>query len=195
LAEQKASEHHHRFVCTGHLLLALTLDTDSLAAKVLSSLNLSIDAMRQRAELAVSEVEQSSAPVVFGADARAALEYASEEADLSGMALVSTEHLLLGLLREEQGVAHAILIEFGVDLNIARRRVAAFLGRDQDQQPSVGLDPASATVLAELKNRLDETRLEKQEAIDAGNNDTALFLREREKALLVEISRLRPRSN
>jgi ATP-dependent Clp protease ATP-binding subunit ClpC len=129
LAQEQAQLLHHNFIGTEHLLLGLLADPDGVAGKALDSLGISIEAAREKvAETtgpAGSFTPDQSKP--FTPRARKVLLLSVPEAKELGHNYVGTEHILLGLIREGEGVAAQILINLGAELSVVRDRVMEFL--------------------------------------------------------------------
>jgi ATP-dependent Clp protease ATP-binding subunit ClpC len=121
-AQQEARRLDHDYVGTEHLLLGLTDVGEGLAVKVLESLEISPAAIRQRVEESVARGEQApSGHIQFTAGAKTVLELSLLESRGFRDSYIGTEHILLGLIREGDGVAAHVLLELGADL--ARTRV------------------------------------------------------------------------
>ncbi len=127
-AQEAARNLDHDWIGTEHVLLGLIHEGSGVAAKVLESLAISPDAVRQRVEELVGRGEQApSGHIPFTPQAKDVLRLAlSESADL-GHHYIGTEHILLGLISQGEGVAAQVLTEFGVDLDGARERVIRLL--------------------------------------------------------------------
>ena len=115
---------NHNYIGTEHILLGLIREGEGVAAQVLESLNISLEAARQKVDEAVG---QGKAPVTghipFTPKAKKVLELSFSEALQLRHNYIGTEHILLGLIREGEGVAAQVLRQFGVDLETVRRRV------------------------------------------------------------------------
>jgi ATP-dependent Clp protease ATP-binding subunit ClpA len=135
LAQEEARLLHHSFIGTEHLLLGLIHEGDGVAARALESLGVSLETVRARVE---ETVGQSDSPPTgsppFTPRAKKALELSLREALQLGHNFVGTEHILLGLLREGDGVAARVLVGLGVDLNLVRQQVIALLTGDPNRQ-------------------------------------------------------------
>jgi ATP-dependent Clp protease ATP-binding subunit ClpC len=127
-AQQEARRLDHDYVGTEHLLLGLTDVSEGLAVKVLESLGISPEAIRQRVEESVDRGEQApSGPIRFTSQAKTALELSLRESQAFGDSYIGTEHILLGLIREGDGVAAHVLLELGADLARTRVQVTRLL--------------------------------------------------------------------
>jgi ATP-dependent Clp protease ATP-binding subunit ClpC len=127
-AQQEARRLDHDYVGTEHLLLGLTDVSEGLAVKVLESLGISPEAIRQRVEESVDRGEQPpSGHIRFTSQAKTALELSLRESQAFGDSYIGTEHILLGLIREGDGVAAHVLLELGADLARTRVQVTRLL--------------------------------------------------------------------
>jgi ATP-dependent Clp protease ATP-binding subunit ClpC len=128
LAQEEAATHNHDRIGTEHLLLALIREGSGVAAKALESLGVSHEAVRQRIDEIIGHGEQApSGHIPFTPRAKNVLRLSLREALQLGHNYIGTEHLLLGLLREGDGVAAQVLVSLGVDLNRVRQRVILLL--------------------------------------------------------------------
>ena len=133
MAREEAARLHHEYVGTEHILLGLIREGEGVAAAVLTNLNVDLDEIQQRIE---ETVKKGKAPAPEGPDlpytsrAKKVLELAMSEARELNHSYVGTEHLLLGLLREEKGIAAQVLGDAGVSLEQARAETLRLLGSD-----------------------------------------------------------------
>ena len=119
-ARQEAQRMGHHYIGTEHLLLGLVREGTGVAATVLQRLGLDPKRIRWEVEKSVKDSADdvpSGKEFTFGPRAKKAFEYAVEEARKLGQNYIGTEHLLLGLLREEEGIAAQVLLNLGVDLD------------------------------------------------------------------------------
>jgi ATP-dependent Clp protease ATP-binding subunit ClpC len=125
----------HSYVGPEHLLLAIIHDPSNLAIKVLESLGVDLDVVRQQVKEMIGEgSEESGDNAPYTPRAKEALGLALREAFVLGHQHIGTEHLLLGLIREEEGVAAHVLIEQGAHIEKARQQVVMILtGRSSSQ--------------------------------------------------------------
>ena len=132
-AQDEARTLNHDFIGTEHILLGLVGEGQGLAAKALESLGVSMEAVRQRVEDIVpqGQVEVRTGHIPFTPRAKKVLELSLSEAKLLGHRYIGTEHILLGLLREGEGVAAQVLAALGADLDGARERVVQVLAEFQ----------------------------------------------------------------
>jgi ATP-dependent Clp protease ATP-binding subunit ClpA len=129
LAQDEARLLSHNYIGTEHILLGLLRDGDSVAARVLDSLRVSLtDARAQVEEIIGRGQHASSGHIPFTPRAKKVLELSLSEAGRLGHRHIGTEHILLGLLREGEGVAAQVLVRLRVDLNRARQAVIDVAG-------------------------------------------------------------------
>jgi ATP-dependent Clp protease ATP-binding subunit ClpC len=146
MAREEAARLHHEYVGTEHILLGLIREGEGVAAAVLTNLNVDLEDVQQKIE---ETVKKGKAGAVTGPDlpytsrAKKVLELAMAEARELNHSYVGTEHLLLGLLREEKGIAAQVLNDAGVTLEQSRAETLRLLGSDLPQ-PS-GSTPPPAT--------------------------------------------------
>jgi ATP-dependent Clp protease ATP-binding subunit ClpC len=118
----------HDYIGTEHVLLALIDEGEGVAAKVLEALEISPDAVRERVESVIGRGELAPAGhIPFTPQAKKLLRLALEESRALGHNYIGTEHILLGLIREGDGVAAQVLTGLGADLNEARAQVIRLL--------------------------------------------------------------------
>jgi len=145
MAREEAARLHNEYVGTEHILLGLIREGEGVAAAVLQSLNADLDEIQQRIE---EQVKKGKAAQATGPDlpytsrAKKVLELAMAEARELDHSYVGTEHLLLGLLREEKGIAATVLTDLGINLGAARTETLRLLGTEMPQQ---GGQPPAAT--------------------------------------------------
>ncbi len=129
LAQKEARTLNHNYIGTEHILLGLIRE-GGVAAKALESLGISLDAVRQQVEEIIGRGQQApSGHIPFTKRAKKALELSLRESLQLGHNYIGTEHILLGLLREGDGVAAQVLVKLGADLNQVRQQVIQLLQR------------------------------------------------------------------
>ncbi len=130
LAKEEARRFNHDYIGTEHLLLGLIREGEGVAAAVLQKMGLSLEAIRLEVEKLVQPgpSTQMQGDVPFTPRSKKALELSAEEARSLGHNYIGTEHLLLGLIREGEGVASQVLINLGLDLNRVRTEIMELLG-------------------------------------------------------------------
>jgi ATP-dependent Clp protease ATP-binding subunit ClpC len=129
-AQDEARALKHNYIGTEHLLLGLLRVEDGQAARVLDSLGLTVEAVREQVGriVGVGEEELLSGQIPFTPRAKKVLELSLREALALGHNYIGTEHVLLGVARENEGVAARILLDFGVDAERIREEVVRTLG-------------------------------------------------------------------
>lgn len=150
LAQQEAARYGHGYIGTEHLLLGLLREGEGVAAKALASLGLEVDSVREQVETILGTGQEQANDIGYTPRAKKVIELAMEEALRLGHNYVGTEHILLGLIREGEGIAAQVLTGMGVDINLMRQRVIEMLGgfamSGQTPQPKVqGAKPAAAS--------------------------------------------------
>ena len=193
LAQDEARERGHGFVGTEHFLLGLLAEEEGVAALVLGSLGISLEETRDRVEeIAGRGQEAPPAHIPFTLPARQVLERSLQEALQLGHQYVGTEHLLLSLIAERDGIAAQVLAGQGADYDLVKERVVAMLtGRHEQADPKTRLVrlPIPAG-LADITEQLCQVQRQKTAAFEAGDLDNSAALRAREKQLRAEKLRL-----
>jgi ATP-dependent Clp protease ATP-binding subunit ClpC len=217
LAQEEARLLDHNYIGTEHLLLGLIHEGQGVAARALESLGISLEAVRQQVEQIIGRGQQApSGHIPFTPRAKRVLELSLREAHQLGHDYIGTEHILLGLIREGEGVASQVLVRLGADLNRVRRQVIQLLPGHQGPQPASpeyapggprrGPIPAGVAggirfesrlsaieqrvgtgpVTAELDEQIAQVQRDKESAIDSQDLEQARSLRNREKELLAD---------
>ncbi|MEA2478343.1 MAG: ATP-dependent Clp protease ATP-binding subunit ClpC, partial [Thermoleophilaceae bacterium] len=143
LAQEEARILKHNYIGTEHILLGLLREEEGLAARVLESLDITVERVRaQVVRIVGSGEEVTSGQIPFTPRAKKVLELALREALSLGHNYIGTEHILLGLVRENEGVAARILLDFDADSEKIRNEVIRMLsgpgGRRQGQGATSG---------------------------------------------------------
>ena len=141
MAREEAARLHHEYVGTEHILLGLIREGEGVAAAVLQNLNVDLDEIAQRIEETVKKGKAAAATgpdLPYTSRAKKVLELAMAEARELNHSYVGTEHLLLGLLREEKGIAAQVLTDAGVSLEASRAETLRLLGSDLPPQQAPG---------------------------------------------------------
>src|ERR1700712_754455 len=144
MAREEAARLHHESVGTEHILLGLIREGEGVAATVLQNLSVELDEIQQKIEETVKKgkAAQTTGPdLPYTSRAKKVLELAMSEARELSHSYVGTEHLLLGLLREEKGIAAQVLTDAGVNLEAARAETLRILGTEMPQQQSGAQQP------------------------------------------------------
>ena len=152
LAKEEAKRFNHDYIGTEHILLGLIREGEGVAAVVLQKMGLNLQQIRMEIE----KIVKPGPPMVVSGDipftptAKKVIELSSEEARALGHNYIGTEHILLGLIREGEGVASQVLVNLGLDLNKVREEIAELLGSNiqpgfntpqQGQGPGPGQGP------------------------------------------------------
>jgi ATP-dependent Clp protease ATP-binding subunit ClpC len=146
LAQEEARMLNHNYIGTEHILLGLIHEGEGVAAKALESLGISLDAVRQQVEEIIGQGQQApSGHIPFTPRAKKVLELSLREALQLGHNYIGTEHILLGLIREGEGVAAQVLVKLGADLNKVRQQVIQLLSGYQGKEPATAGGPAEGT--------------------------------------------------
>jgi Clp amino terminal domain, pathogenicity island component len=193
LAQDEARELGHRSVGTEHLLLGLLAEGEGVAALALESLGISLEEARDRIEeIAGRGHDAPTGHLPFTPPAKQALERALREAVQLGHNYIGTEHLLLSLLAEGDGITAQVLAGRGAGYDQVQERVVALLtGRYEQADPQTRLVrlPVPAG-LADATGQLRQVQRQKTAAFEKGDLDSAAALRAREKQLRAEKLRL-----
>src|SRR2546429_1264494 len=145
LAQEEARMLNHNYIGTEHILLGLIHEGEGVAAKALESLGISLEGVRQQVEEIIGQGQQApSGHIPFTPRAKKVLELSLREALQLGHNYIGTEHILLGLIREGEGVAAQVLVKLGADLNRVRQQVIQLLHGYQGQDPAAAGGPAES---------------------------------------------------
>src|SRR5262245_27825905 len=137
LAQEEARMLNHNYIGTEHILLGLIHEGEGVAAKALESLGISLEGVRQQVEEIIGQEQQAaSGHIPFTPRAKKVLELSLREALQLGHNYIGTEHILLGLIREGEGVAAQVLVKLGADLNRVRQQVIQLLSGYQGKEPA-----------------------------------------------------------
>ena len=144
LAQEEARMLGHNYIGTEHILLGLIREGEGVAAKALESLGVSQEAVRQQVEVIIGQGERvvPSGHIPFTPRAKKVLELALREALQLGHNYIGTEHILLGLIREGEGVAAQVLVKLGADLNRVRQQVIQLLHGGPGKEPAAAVAPS-----------------------------------------------------
>ena len=185
LAREEAERHHHEYLGTEHILLGMLKDGGGIAITVLQKAGLSIDQIRLEVERHLPRNANSLivGEIPFTPKAKKVLEYAVEEARLMGHNYIGTEHLLLGLLKEKEGIAAKVLNTLGIRLVETREKILNLLQ-----------EPATKTKEKSKTPALDEFGRDLTELAQAGKLDPVIG-REDEIERVVQILCRRTKNN
>src|SRR6266540_2322512 len=137
LAQEEARMLNHNYIGTEHILLGLIHEGEGVAAKALESLGIALEGVRQQVEEIIGQGQHApSGHIPFTPRAKKVLELSLREALQLGHNYIGTEHILLGLIREGEGVAAQVLVKLGADLNRVRQQVIQLLHGYQGKEPA-----------------------------------------------------------
>jgi ATP-dependent Clp protease ATP-binding subunit ClpC len=146
LAQEEARMLNHNYIGTEHILLGLIHEGEGVAAKGLESLGISLEGVRAQVEEIIGQGQQApSGHIPFTPRAKKVLELSLREALQLGHNYIGTEHILLGLIREGEGVAAQVLVKLGADLNRVRQQVIQLLSGYQGKEAVASGGPAEGT--------------------------------------------------
>ncbi|MFL4478265.1 ATP-dependent Clp protease ATP-binding subunit [Paeniglutamicibacter sp. ORCA_105] len=144
LAQEEARMLNHNYIGTEHVLLGLIHEGEGVAAKALESLNISLGAVREQVQEIIGQGQQApSGHIPFTPRAKKVLELSLREALQLGHNYIGTEHILLGLIREGEGVAAQVLVKLGADLSRVRQQVIQLLSGYQGGKETAGAGVSS----------------------------------------------------
>ena len=191
LAREEAARLQHDYIGTEHLLLGVIREGEGIAATVLNNLGLDLDRIRQEVENMVSASggTMTIGEIPFTPRAKRVLELAVEEARSLGHNYVGTEHLLLGLIREGEGVAAKVLLELGVDRTRVREETLKLLGGTPSSSGSAERGEERAETPALNQFGRDLTQLAREGKLDP------VIGREKEIERVVQVLSRRKKNN
>jgi ATP-dependent Clp protease ATP-binding subunit ClpC len=168
LAQEEARMLNHNYIGTEHILLGLIHEGEGVAAKALESLGISLEGVRGQVEEIIGQGQQApSGHIPFTPRAKKVLELSLREALQLGHNYIGTEHILLGLIREGEGVAAQVLSKLGADLNRVRQQVIQLLsgyqGKAEPGAPGAGPQegtPSTSLVLDQFGRNLTQAARE-----------------------------------
>src|SRR5690554_6865551 len=146
LAQEEARMLNHNYIGTEHILLGLIHEGEGVAAKALESLGISLEAVRDQVQEIIGQGQQApSGHIPFTPRAKKVLELSLREALQLGHNYIGTEHILLGLIREGEGVAAQVLGKLGADLGGVRQQVIQLLSGYEGKEPATAGGPQEGT--------------------------------------------------
>ncbi|KQS20945.1 ATP-dependent Clp protease ATP-binding subunit ClpC [Exiguobacterium sp. Leaf187] len=165
LAQEEAVRLGHHNIGTEHILLGLVREGDGIAAKALTALGLSSDKIQMEVEALIGRGQDGATTIHYTPRAKKVIELSMDEARKLGHSYVGTEHLLLGLIREGEGVAARVLNNLGISLSKARQQVLQLLGNSEttanaSQAGSGVATPTLDGLARDLTQQARETRLD-----------------------------------
>jgi ATP-dependent Clp protease ATP-binding subunit ClpA len=180
LAQDEARVLKHNYIGTEHLLLGLLREDEGLAARALESMEITIEEVRDQVRRIVGEGDEPlvTGQIPFTPRAKKVLELSLREAMSLGHNYIGTEHILLGIVRENEGVAARILLDFDADADKIRNEVFRMLGGAGKRSGGPPW-PGPRGVVPEL----ERIRALKDAAIEKGQFERAAELRDRERKL------------
>ncbi|TWI53595.1 ATP-dependent protease ATP-binding subunit ClpC [Halalkalibacter nanhaiisediminis] len=167
LAQEEAVRLGHNNIGTEHILLGLIREGEGIAAKALQALGLGSEKIQKEVESLIGKGQEGSKTIHYTPRAKKVIELSMDEARKLGHSYVGTEHILLGLIREGEGVAARVLNNLGVSLNKARQQVLQLLGSNEggsSSQQGGGASNANTPTLDSLAR--DLTAVAREEALD-----------------------------
>ena len=177
LAQEEARMLNHNYIGTEHILLGLIHEGEGVAAKALESLDISLEAVRGQVEDIIGQGQQApSGHIPFTPRAKKVLELSLREALQLGHNYIGTEHILLGLIREGEGVAAQVLVKLGADLNRVRQQViqlvSGFQGKESEAAGSPSENaPSTSAVLDQFGRNLTQAARENKLDPVVGRDD------------------------
>jgi ATP-dependent Clp protease ATP-binding subunit ClpA len=206
LANEEAGRFQHEYIGTEHILLGLVKEGTGVGANVLKHLNVDLRQIRLEVEKLIRKgpAEDATARLPHTPRAKKVIEYAIEEARMLRHNYVGTEHLLLGLVREEDSVAGQVLMNLGLNLESVRREVKGLLGvgTDTEDEPSdssiTRYERASAfaerfkdhPLVKHYRALIDALVQRKDEYVKNGDYEKAAELRDQAEGVAVQLQHL-----
>ncbi|OGO70614.1 MAG: hypothetical protein A3H36_00490 [Chloroflexi bacterium RIFCSPLOWO2_02_FULL_71_16] len=193
LAQDEAIRFNHNYIGTEHLLLGLVREGEGVAARVLDSLGVELSKVRTAVEFIIGRGDSTTAPndITLSPRTKKVIELAIDEARKLGHSHVGTEHLLLGLVREGEGIASGVLESLGVSLEKVRHQVIATLGQ---QHPQAAEAAAAGKSSSSKTPTLDQLGVNLTTMSKAGQLDPVIG-REKEIERVIQILSRRTKNN
>ena len=194
LAQDEAIRFNHNYIGTEHLLLGLVREGEGVAARVLDSLGVELSKVRTAVEFIIGRGDSTTSPseITLSPRTKKVIELAIDEARKLGHSHVGTEHLLLGLVREGEGIASGVLESLGVSLEKVRHQVIATLGQQHPAtQEAAG---AGAKASGSKTPTLDQLGVNLTAMAKAGQLDPVIG-REKEIERVIQILSRRTKNN
>ncbi|MBT2725517.1 ATP-dependent protease ATP-binding subunit ClpC [Bacillus sp. ISL-75] len=165
LAQEEAIRLGHNNIGTEHILLGLTREGEGIAAKALYGLGLGSEKIQKEVENLIGKGQDASQTIHYTPRAKKVIELSMDEARKLGHSYVGTEHILLGLIREGEGVAARVLNNLGVSLNKARQQVLQLLGSNESGGHQGGASASANTPTLDSLAR-DLTSIAREGSLD-----------------------------
>ena len=195
LAQEEAKLLNHNYIGTEHILLGLIHEGEGVAAKALESLDISLDQVREQVQEIIGQGQQApTGHIPFTPRAKKVLELSLREALQLGHSYIGTEHLLLGLIREGEGVAAQVLTKLGADTNRVRQQVIQLLSGHQASKETVNVGGDAAAEKQKGSQILDQFGRNLTQAAADGKLDPVIG-REREIERVMQILSRRSKNN
>ncbi len=195
LAQEEARMLNHNYIGTEHILLGLIHEGEGVAAKALESLGISLEGVRQQVEEIIGQGQQApSGHIPFTPRAKKVLELSLREALQLGHNYIGTEHILLGLIREGEGVAAQVLVKLGADLNRVRQQVIQLLSGYQGKEPAAAGAGATGEAAPSTSLVLDQFGRNLTQAAREGKLDPVIG-REKEIERVMQVLSRRTKNN
>ena len=195
LAQEEAKMLNHNYIGTEHILLGLIHEGEGVAAKALEQLEISLDAVRAQVTDIIGTGQQPPAGhIPFTPRAKKVLELSLREALQLGHNYIGTEHILLGLIREGEGVAAQVLVKLGADLNRVRQTVIQLLSGYQAGKESATVGAPETGGEAKGSQVLDQFGRNLTQAAREGKLDPVIG-REKEVERVMQILSRRTKNN
>ncbi len=200
LAQDEAIRFNHNYIGTEHLLLGLVREGEGVAARVLDSLGVELSKVRTAVEFIIGRGDSTTSPseITLSPRTKKVIELAIDEARKLGHSHVGTEHLLLGLVREGEGIASGVLESLGVSLEKVRHQVIATLGQQHPAQTEAavtsGGSGSSGKQSSSKTPTLDQLGVNLTAMAKAGQLDPVIG-REKEIERVIQILSRRTKNN
>src|SRR5437763_9202964 len=194
LAQDEAIRFNHNYIGTEHLLLGLVREGEGVAARVLDSLGVELSKVRTAVEFIIGRGDSTTSPseITLSPRTKKVIELAIDEARKLGHSHVGTEHLLLGLVREGEGIASGVLESLGVSLEKVRHQVIATLGQQHPAQAEAASSGGKAS--SSKTPTLDQLGVNLTAMAKAGQLDPVIG-REKEIERVIQILSRRTKNN
>ncbi len=194
LAQEEAKQLNHNYIGTEHILLGLIREGDGIAAKALAELSISIDNVREQVQEIIGQGQTApTGHIPFTPRAKKVLELSLREALQLGHNYIGTEHILLGLIREGEGVAAQVLVKLGADLTRVRQTVIQLLSGYQGKESAV-VGGTESTISDKGSTILDQYGRNLTQAAREGKLDPVIG-REKEMERVMQILSRRTKNN
>ncbi|GAB7387328.1 ATP-dependent protease ATP-binding subunit ClpC [Bacillaceae bacterium] len=189
LAQEEAIRLGHKNIGTEHILLGLVREGEGIAAKALQALGLGLDKIQAEVESLIGRGQEQPMNINYTPRAKKVIELSMDEARKLGHTYVGTEHILLGLIREGEGVAARVLNNLGVSLNKARQQVLHLLGSNEAMSPNQSGHAAAANTPTLDSLARDLTAIAKEGGLDP------VIGREKEIERVIQVLSRRTKNN